>query len=113
MHILIGLAVALALSGGVSFAANNAQEGDALYGFKTNVNDRIEATVEPISAEVRALFNADAEADVNADANASDSTYLTEDEGGVDSGSKMDTDFNVDADASVETNASSTLKVNL
>jgi hypothetical protein len=112
MHLFIALAVALTLGVGTTAVAEYSQPGDALYTVKANVNDRVEAAVDPIKAEVRSFFNgeveAEADAEANAEANAAGGTYLTADEGGEDA-DKMDTDL----DASVETDVNAGVNLNL
>jgi hypothetical protein len=110
MHLFIALAVALTLGVGTTAVAEYSQPGDALYTVKANVNDRVEAAVNPLKAEVRSFFNGEVEADTeaNAEANAAGGTYLTADEGGEDA-DKMDTDF----DASVDANVNAGVNLNL
>jgi hypothetical protein len=106
MYIIIAIALALSLGVGATAVAEHSQPGDALYSVKTNVNDRIEAAVEPVTTEFRALFNAEADANAEAEINAAGGTYLTGHEGGEDS-DKMDTDFG----ATVETDANVNLSL--
>jgi len=54
----------LALGGGVTVAADQAQPGDALYSYKTTVNDNVRHESHAIRASLGA--EAQAEADVNA-----------------------------------------------
>lgn len=112
MHLFIALAVALSIGVGTTAVAEYSQPGDALYTVKANVNDRVEAAVSPLTAEVRAFLNAEteaeaeADADANAEVNAAGGTYLTADEGGEDA-DKMDTDL----EATVETEGSIDLSI--
>ena len=61
--IAVAIGLFLALGGGVSVAAEQAHEGDALYGFKTHVNDEVQAAVD--SALTLSLFGG-SESDVDA-----------------------------------------------
>lgn len=54
--IAIALLVAAALGGGVSVAANNALPGDALWGFKTSINEGIQGSLAA-SDEARANWD--------------------------------------------------------
>ncbi len=45
--IAIALIIAAAVGGGTSFAAQNALPGDALWSFKVNVNENVEAALAP------------------------------------------------------------------
>ena len=59
--IAIALLVAAALGGGVSVAANNSLPGDALWGFKTAVNENVRAALA-IGAEAQADWDISAAA---------------------------------------------------
>lgn len=65
--LFIGLAVAL--GGGVGFAAEQAEPGDALYTVKTHVNDEVRAMLN-IETEAEVEATVDANADANSDINA-------------------------------------------
>src|SRR3569833_820734 len=62
--IAIAAVIMLALGGGVTVAADQAQPGDALYSYKTTVNDNVRHEYHAIRASLGA--EAQAEADVNA-----------------------------------------------
>ncbi len=62
----------LALGGGVTVAADQAKQGDALYSYKVNVNDNVRHEYHTIKASL----NLEAKADADADASASGDTHL-------------------------------------
>ena len=96
MHILIVIALTLALGGGVGLAAQNAQPGDALYTVKTHLNDNVGATFSAVAdtfvgngdAEEETSTNAEASANARVDGNveaqgALDATVSTDIETGL------------------------------
>lgn len=70
----------LALGGGVTVAADHAQPGDALYSFKTTVNDNVRHEYHTIKASLTGEANADENASLNSD------THLMGDESANDDG---------------------------
>jgi hypothetical protein len=84
--IAIAAVIMLALGGGVTVAADHSKPGDALYSYKTNVND----TVRHEYHAIKSSLNLEA----NANANASGDTQL--------SGSPESQDFDDTASTSID-----------
>jgi hypothetical protein len=79
--IAIAAIIALCLGGGVTVAADHAQPGEALYTYKTHINDQVRHEYHAIKASLNL------EADVDANAEASGDTHLAgEDVGNSDDG---------------------------
>jgi len=70
----------LALGGGVTVAADQAKPGDALYSYKTSVNDNVRHEYHAIKASLTGQAGADENASFNSD------THLSGDESADDSG---------------------------
>ena len=67
----IAIAVVLALSlGGVTYAADQAKPGDALYQYKVDVNDQVRHEYHAIRASIGAEASTNADTDANGDDNA-------------------------------------------
>lgn len=113
--IAIAALIVLCLGGGVTVAADQAKPGDALYSYKTEVNDNARAAYH----SVKESLHLEAKTDVDANASASGDTHLSGDEsandnapaGGPNHGLMIRTDgdasstpSNVNADGSVNVN---------
>lgn len=77
--IAIAAVIVLALGGGVTVAADQAQPGDALYSYKTNVNDNVRHEYHAIKASItgEAAFDTDAEVNAKRAHRDSDDTATT------------------------------------
>lgn len=73
--IAIVLALAVALGGGASIAAEHTHPGDSLYPIKANVNDKVEAVFDSMLG-VHVGGNADINANANAQAHANENANL-------------------------------------
>jgi len=71
--IAIAAVIFLALGGGVTVAADQAKPGDALYSYKTTVNDNVRHEYHTIKASLTGQANADEHASFNSDTQLSGS----------------------------------------
>ncbi len=90
--IAIGIAALLAIGGGASVAANSSVPGDALYGLKIGVNEKIEAALS-FSEESRAEEHLEAIAERHAE------SKKLETEGKLSAEAKASLNANIDAHA--------------
>ena len=95
--ITIALLIAVALGGGTSVAANHAAPGDALYGFKVNVNENVESAF---------AFSDKAKADWN----ISKARVRLEEARGLAAKGKLDSNAQADLNANFEAHASNVAK---
>lgn len=101
--IAIGIAALLALGGGASVVANNSVPGDALYGLKIGVNEKIEAALS-FSDEARADEHLEAIAERHAEGKK------LEAQGALSAEAKASLNANIDAHARAFTTALANVK---
>lgn len=83
--IAIAAIIALCVGGGVTVAADHAQPGEALYTYKTHINDEVRHEYHALKASLNLGAEADVESEAHAD--ASGDTHLAgEDVGDSDDG---------------------------
>lgn len=75
--IAIAVFIALALGGGVTVAADQAKPGDALYSYKTSVNDSVRHEYHAIQASMSGSANVQASAEEKRAHQDSDDTATT------------------------------------
>lgn len=110
--IAIAAIIVLTLGGGVTAAADGAKPGDALYSYKTTINDNVRYEYHALKASLN--LEANAHADASADTHLSGQDVGNSDDGaagGPKSGLMIRTDgdasstpANVNADGSVHVN---------
>lgn len=103
--IAIGVAVLVALGGGASFAAQSSAPGDALYGLKIGVNEKVEAALS-FSEEAKADEHLEAIAERHAEAKKLGS------QGKLTAEAKASLNANIDAHARAFTEALANVKAN-
>ncbi|MBP7770315.1 MAG: hypothetical protein KA066_00140 [Candidatus Pacebacteria bacterium] len=101
--IAIGIAALLAIGGGASVAANSSVPGDALYGLKIGVNEKIEAALS-FSEEAKAEEHLEAIAERHAEGKK------LEAQGKLSAEAKADLNANIDAHAKAFTTALANVK---
>jgi len=101
--IAIGIAAVLAIGGGASVVANNSVPGDALYGLKIGVNEKIEASLA-FSEEAKAEEHLEAIAERHAEGKK------LEAEGKLSAEAKAGLNANIDAHAKAFTTALANVK---
>lgn len=112
--IAIAALIALCLGGGVTVAADHAKPGDALYSYKTEVNDNARAAYHSVKESLHLEAKTDVEGSASGDTHLSGDESANDDApaGGPSHGLMIRTDgegsstvpSNVNADGSVHVN---------